>query len=200
MGTDIHCFAERRTPKGWEPICTGRDRRDGTRRLLDFYCGQERNYNLFAILAGVQRLTNGGFEPVVPPRGFPPDVSPGQTPDPDSGGFYHNATWLTLKELLDFDWHGKQRLFRGWVNAEQFRLFRQNGRPQQFIEESARLVDNDEMDRLIAAGTDTTGVQTLIEFGIPYGEFAGPFLTETLPLLQKYGRPEDVRLVLYFDS
>jgi hypothetical protein len=57
------------------------------------------------------------------------------------------------------------------------------------------------MERLArkeAAHTDKVG--TLISFGIPYAEFAGPFLTETLPLLSQQGTPEDVRLIVSFNS
>jgi hypothetical protein len=188
MGTDIHYFAERRTGRGWE------------RCPVEFYCGEERNYALFAILAGVQRMTNGGFEPVAPPRGLPADSLTVKPADLEDGGFYHNATWLTLRELQKFPWQERRREFVGWVNAEQYALFKQNGAPGQFVEESARCVSNAEMDRLLASGADTAGVQTLVRFGVPYAAFAGPFLTETLPLLARQGAPDDVRLVLYFDS
>ena len=50
------------------------------------------------------------------------------------------------------------------------------------------------------AGTNTAGLLTLVSFGIPYAEFAGPFVTETLPLLSQQGPPEEVRLILSFDS
>jgi hypothetical protein len=200
MGTDIHCFAERRTERGWE-LCRGTETGpDGEQYALSFYCGEERNYALFAILAGVQRMTNGGFEPVAPPRGLPADSLTLKAEGLTDGGYYHNATWLTLRELLEFPWQERRREFIGWVNAEQYALFKQNGAPGQFVEESARCVSNAEMDRLLAAGADTAGVQTLVRFGIPYAVFAGPFVTETLPLLQQQGPPDDVRLVLYFDS
>src|SRR5262249_51238283 len=124
MGTDISCFAERRTEQGWE-LCEG----------LEFYRGEERNYALFAILAGVKRLTNAGFDSISPPRGLPPDLSPGLGGRADftDGGFYHNASWLTLKELQEFPWHEKQRAFTGWVDAEQYQVFRKAGRPDHFV-------------------------------------------------------------------
>jgi hypothetical protein len=100
MGTDIHYWAERKGESGWEHC------------PVDFYCGDERNYALFAILAAVQRMTNGGFEPIVPPRGFPPD-SPLAAKSTEGGGYYHNETWLSLRELLDFPWHEKKRELRG---------------------------------------------------------------------------------------
>src|SRR5262245_17441987 len=198
MGTDIHYFAERRTENGWEPCYGDKVGEDGKPYLLDFYCGEERNYCLFAILAGVVRLTNGGFEPICPPRGYPADASfPGPGED---GCCYHNATWLTLKELLEFPWYEKKRHFRVWVDAEQYEVFKRTGRPERSCEESGRVLTHEEMDRLLAEGGDRQGMLALIDFDIPYADFAGPFVTETLPLLQTQGKPEDVRLVVYFDS
>lgn len=72
-----------------------------------------RNYNLFAMLADVRNgsgfagvQTGVGFEP----RGLPDDVTPGhydETADDYVGGFNygdHSFSYLTLKELLDYDW------------------------------------------------------------------------------------------------
>jgi hypothetical protein len=189
VGTDISCFAERRAQAGWE------------RCDIDFYCGEERNYALFAILADVKRLTNGGFEPIAPPRGFPTDsLTLGDCSDAAESASCHNATWLTLRELLDFPWHEKKREYSGYVDGEQFRLFLKEGRPQAFSEQSGQIISNAEMERLINAGEDTRDKLTLVSFGIPYADFAGPFLTETLPLLQKQGAAEDVRLIMSFDS
>jgi hypothetical protein len=190
MGTDIMCCAERRTAGGWES-CGDEFQNHND----DFYCGQERNYELYAILAAVQRMTNDGFDPIVPPRGFPED-----SPSAAEVGAGHNATWLTLRELLDFPWHEKFRVYRGYVDETQFRCFRDRGRPESFAGGDADVVSNDEMDRLIRDGADAAGKQTLIEFGVSYAEFAGPFLTETLPRLQQLGGPDDVRLVMSFDS
>src|SRR4051794_19620445 len=105
MGTDIHCVAERRVEGAWEPC------------PVEFYCGEERNYALFAILAGVRRMTNGGFEPIVPPRGLPPDMG---GPGEDSGSCDHNHTWLTLRELLEFPWGTKMYPVDGFVRADQY--------------------------------------------------------------------------------
>jgi hypothetical protein len=189
MGTDISYFAERRTAKGWK------------RCDVDFYCGEERNYALFAILAGVKRLTNSGFEPIVPPRGFPAD-SPtvGQYAGEPETYLAHNATWLTLKELQKFPWHEKMWKCGGYVDAEQFLHFRVHGRPQRLVECSGRVISNETMEKLINEGADTDGKLTMISFGIPYADFAGPFVTESLPLLATLGAREDVRLIVSFDS
>jgi hypothetical protein len=184
MGTDITRIAERRMDGRWEHC------------PVDFYCGEERNYALFAILAGVRRLTNGGFEPIVPPRDLPPDMSVSGWTGPDG----HNETWLTLRELLDFPRGTRMYPVDGSVRADQYLVFKAEGRPHALWQGSGRLLSNEEMERRIAEGTEEEDHFTRIAFGIPYAEFAGPFVTEALPLLQALGPADDVRLVLWFDS
>jgi hypothetical protein len=204
VGTDISYHAERRTLHGWEVCLSDQVDEEGRPYRLDFYCGEERNYNLFAILADVKRFTNGGFEPIVPPRGFPTD-SPAvgrEALEPETYSS-HNRTWLTLRELLEFPWYEKSIPFSVYVDAENFLHYRTDSRPQSASPSplhGCRVVSNDEMERLITAGEDTSLKMTLISFGIPYAEFAGPFVTETLPLLQQLASPDDIRLILSFDS
>ncbi len=201
MGTDITCWAERRTVDGWQ-ICmdhgAARDE-DGNPYRLSFYCGEERNYALFAILAGVVRMTNQGFEAIAEPRGLPLDSPDYHEFDLEHGAYCHNASWLTLRELLDFPWYEKCREFNGFVDAARYEEFQKQGYPSQCLE-GGRVIPNAEMERLIRDGGDMQGLLTLITFRIPYATFAGPFVTETLPLLAQQGEPEDVRIVFYFDS
>jgi hypothetical protein len=204
MGTDISYHAERRTKGGWE-VCLGDELDEcGQPCHLRFYCGEERNYALFAILAGVKRLTNGGIEPIVPPRGFPADspVVGSRAAEPESFDS-HNRTWLILAELLQFPWQEKQLHCDGYVDAANYLRYRATGRPEAMhggVPPDWRSVTNREMDRLAEESTQADKVVTLISFAVPYAEFAGPFLTETLPLLSQQGEPEDVRLIVSFDS
>lgn len=211
MGTDIHYWAERRTNGLWEACSVAGKSADGGPRLLEFYCGEERNYCLFAILAGVERLTNHGFEPIVAPRGLPTD-SPLVQPSPGrrrkrNDEYGHNATWLLLRELLEFPWHEKKRLCTGYVDAEQYFNFKLDGRPDQYLLKGAtcgparETISNEEMERLIDGGRTTDGLWTLIFFEEqPYADYAGPFITETLQVLRALGETDDVRLIVYFDS
>jgi hypothetical protein len=73
MGTDITRWAERRSTGEWDYCYGAGTASDGRPCPLGFYYGVERNYFLFAILAGVNKITNQGFEPIVPPRGLPGD-------------------------------------------------------------------------------------------------------------------------------
>jgi hypothetical protein len=221
MGTDIHSFAERRIRRVWE-ACTDPITAPpgGSPALFGFYCGQDRNYALFAMLAGVRRLTNSGFDAVHPPRGLPRDLSPTiraiAEEDSRSGMCVHGHSWLTLRELLDFPWQERKRLIEGYVDAQQYYLFRAEGRPLQMFpgpDDSTcgggmckplfgreQVVSNRKMDRHLQSGKGAQGVYTKITFEIPYAEYCPGFVQETLPRLGTLGEPENVRIVFWFDS
>ena len=91
MGTDIHINVDRLSENGhW--IRT------------DLQVDEDRNYDLFAILADVRNgegcagvRTGDGFVPISEPRGWGEvDV---KEDDP-----YHSASWLLLSEILDYDY------------------------------------------------------------------------------------------------
>lgn len=130
MGTDIHIYAERRINGIWE-LCDG----------LNFPCENGRNYELFCILADVERMTNQGFEAISPPRGLPIDLSAQIQNSADEerefGMCCHNHSWLLLRELLDFPWDKKKVTIRGYVDAEQYIAFKANGELDRFVPSEA---------------------------------------------------------------
>lgn len=91
MGCDIHSHAERKNVRGeWEKI-------DG---LEPF---DMRNYSVFAFLAGVRNYS--AIEPIAQPRGVPEDASQKVAEDyKDWDSDAHSASWLSVKELEDFDY------------------------------------------------------------------------------------------------
>ena len=102
MGCDVHMFVEKK-PKGknkpWTFVekFTPPDRDFG--QCNSFY--QWRNYTLFSVLAGVR----GGEEPISAPRGLPDYVS--KAIDAEAmkwGPDAHSFSWLTVRELLNYDW------------------------------------------------------------------------------------------------
>jgi hypothetical protein len=217
MGTDIHCFAERRGPAGWEPCYAPAMTDDGERPFVPFYCGQDRNYELFALLAGVRRLTNDGFRSIAAPRGLPEDLSSTlrEVAEGAEGLCCHNHSWLTLRELLDYPWQETRRTVRIHVDATGFRQFRARGRPDggySFLCEGDLcatsqgkqikpiVISNDDMERLIKQGQDTEARFTEVMFEEPVAAYCELFVSDTLPLLRSLGEPDDVRIVLWFDS
>lgn len=102
MGCDIHFFVELKTgadPHGWEA--------EGAEGA--FYEG--RSYLLFAHLAGV-RNDDPNLKPIVEPRGLPEDMSSfvrDYMGDEVCGKWdfapdYHSHSYLTLTELLAYNW------------------------------------------------------------------------------------------------
>jgi hypothetical protein len=56
------------------------------------------------------------------------------------------------------------------------------------------------MERLIKEDQDTQGKFTEVVFEEPVAAYCHCFVSETLPLLRSLGDPENVRIVLWFDS
>src|SRR5580692_8219650 len=97
MGTDIYLHAGKRSGAFWQ------------------YCGELedlefRNYEFFAILANVRNpiRSTTPFDWITNARGFPTDASEELRKNALLFGG-HNPGWVTLRELLDFDWHGTTR-------------------------------------------------------------------------------------------
>lgn len=112
MGCDIHLFAEARGADGvWRHINEIEDRevydsetgdvKGFEPRPIPFYSG--RNYGLFGVLAGVRWQCPHGQ--IAEQRGLPADVSPevqGEADDWGEDG--HSHSYLTLAELIAYDW------------------------------------------------------------------------------------------------
>ena len=90
MGCDIHSFAEVKCKNKWVQI-------EGL-EPFDW-----RSYSMFAFLAGVRNYDH--CEPISEPRGIPEDISDNiKEMDIDNDWNLHSSSYLTLKELLDFDY------------------------------------------------------------------------------------------------
>jgi hypothetical protein len=232
MGLDITIWAERRTDAGWEACYrpTAGPRRP---RLIYFYPQDTRDRQLFAILGGAWwdgcETSGYQFYPIQLPRGLPDDslylnaMPPERRDDLAALAADFNATWYTLRELLDFPWHEKKRRSRGYVNGEEYAHYLVEGREYTlgplyaafrraethsgefslggiFEPPKQKRVSNAEMQRLLDEGAATYDVWTKIDWKEreSYAEHAGVFLNETLPLLGELGEPEDVRVVMVF--
>jgi hypothetical protein len=110
MGCDIHSFAEVRGKgsKNWKKVTDhfSLDNYDKERSQKDkgdnpFYW---QDYKVFAFLAGVRNYTN--LQPISKPKGLPMSVDCYILKEYKKWfDDAHNASYLTLKELMDFDYN-----------------------------------------------------------------------------------------------
>ncbi|NTF18116.1 hypothetical protein G6L37_06835 [Agrobacterium rubi] len=102
MGCDIHLIAQRKA----RPDETGAAATEGSRGFIDVTgdfldC---RSYGLFGFLAGVRNYS--GVAPISKPRGLPRDFHDGKHVfhDLDNDWGCHNHSWLSLEEMLEYDY------------------------------------------------------------------------------------------------
>lgn len=88
MGCDIHVRAERFENDQWRVVAG------------DFL--GHRGYNVFGFLAGVRNYSD--VIPISKPRGFPEGTSLSTNDDRYINWSGHSASWLSIDELLNFDY------------------------------------------------------------------------------------------------
>lgn len=260
MGCDIHMKAEffdestqswKVAKQDYEHPCeycngTGRDDRKqdekcwrcaGTKNCRDdWYEG--RNYDDFAILADVRNgrgfagiRTGDGFNPISQPKGIPEDATEEVVEYLESyGPDGHSHSYLTLKELLDFDWTqttGHMGVVSADVYYDWWKRLGKKGFPATWAGgihgRNVRNVSNSRMETLFEDGTipipsKTPGQLTpelmveskyitTVQWTETYKESASNLWREhgTIPLLQRYAekkglKPEHLRICFFFDN
>lgn len=189
MGCDIHSFAETKNKETgkWErvgKVFTG-DMNEKTDSPFDW-----RSYSMFAFLAGVRNYDH--CEPVSGPRGFPLDSEYLNEEIKDVYGYskeskmtrlnelkgdydYHSASYLILKELMDFDY---DKTF--WNRRVSKPLYRADGSISGFNGAS------------------------LAQYGegsiVTYHENLGESFFNQIEEMKQLGNSEDVRVIFYFDN
>lgn len=219
MGCDIHFYVEERVGGLWKSVDTWKPDEHSPQRLRvdwdkQFY--EDRNYALFSILANVRNgygfagvRTGDGFTTIAPPRGLPDDASQRVKDESDAyGGDGHSHSWLTAREILDFDWNQKTML-AGVVDANEFQQWKAHGQPRSYCGSVSgpkiRYVEPAEMEAAIAragAHKDPSlldGLRCQVEWSRYYYEVAGTFPLAVFRCLHK-AAPEDVRFVFWFDN
>lgn len=175
MGCDIHSFAEKRNKETgkWEKVTNHFSLDDFSKSYYKKDKGDHpfdwRNYSMFAFLADVRNYDC--CEPISEPKGLPKDVSDevkNEHNDWDCDA--HSASFLTLKELTDFDYD------KSFWNR---RITKQIG-PNAFT----------------GAGLAQEGEGKIIT----YRENLGEWFFKHLEELKELGEPEDVRIVFWFDN
>lgn len=207
MGTDIHFFVEVFKNNRWklhnwelefckvdengEPIYDkyGELEVDFSKFFNSPFC-VGRNYDLFSILANVRNGvgfagvdTGDGFTPISEPRGLPLDVSLKVQKESDNwGDGGHSHSWLTVKELLEYNWQQTTKK-RGKVSQKA----------------AAKMAKTGEAPGSYCGGT-TDKSYVCAEWEVTYEEACQYFINKTIPALQKLGAPEEVRIVFWFDN
>jgi hypothetical protein len=202
MGIDIEMYAEvldgeRRRPA--EPLVENEDYdpeddpsqpRFRPQNLYRF-----RNRALFAILADAigYAWSEESYRPIAPCRGLPADISP-EVSDferPRHDGLFGHS-WLSLDELLTFDWKGRIVQKTAMVEPDVAPLFEGNplGFPYQRWPEGQEI----SYSLLMASGVSVRWRET-------YEESAGrEFVERVLSKLKSFGPPESLRIVFWFNA
>ena len=159
-----------------------------------------RNYVLYSVLSlgsTRQEVVEHGrspfhviVQPVVPPRGLPPDASPETRQDFERrGGDASTPGWLLVQELLDYDWDQEVLDWRtfsaGSLTSERVEDLEAQGWEQACVFDNGR-------------GQAAVGYVQREGTGRPARSEAGAFLDIVLPKLVSYGPPDDVRIVFWY--
>ena len=110
MGCDIHSFAEVKRKGNWEKVGNHFSLNYFDKKYYKKDKGENpfdwRNYTMFAFLADVRN--RGALKPICEPKGVPTDLSE-EVKDKYESWYEdaHSASYLTLKELTDFDYNKK---------------------------------------------------------------------------------------------
>jgi hypothetical protein len=239
MGTDIHFYVEVFNNGDWVTADKWEEDKDEEQPVKyvnnQFY--HDRNYDLFAILADVRNgrgfagvKTSDGFNPISHPRGLPNDACKEILELSKHWGIDgHSHSWLTVKELMAFDWTQtvkKCGLVSGEIYYSWNQYNRENGEaPEEYCggvgghgviivseEEMSQLI-NEMKNKLIEAGvtyyrrellekikSELNSTYCSVEWEQPYYKAARFFLSDCLPRLWRLGEPDKVRIVFWFDN
>jgi len=175
MGTDIHPRIEIKRDGRWFDITDELDTNSSNYSYENFRPWDyldNRNYVLFSILGDVR--SNGSVEPISNKRGIPKNskIDPNDVYIGD-----HSFTWVSLKELVDYDWEAG-KVTCGIITEKQYKKFRkEQKRPSTWC--------------AVVGGRNIVTVD----------EFTHGFVEETIPwLMTLVDDPKNLRIVCGFAS
>ena len=219
MGCDIHLYQEKRVNGKWVAADKWEiEREEGVESEHVPYetrLYSNRNYRLFAVLAGVR---NGvGFagvktsDPVIPmalPRGVPDDACPEYKAEVERWGQDgHSHSWLTLHDIMSYPFkHAKKT---GVMHLDTYRAWKRSGETQP-EEWSGDVIGSgvihipEEIAAALADGYEDDGkTYVRAEWSTSLKDDCEEFLTAVVPRLQElesmYGEG-NARLVFMFDN
>lgn len=186
-----------------------------------------RSYTRFSILADVRNhYKESQVEPLFADRGLPEDASDQarQELEVKWSGDIHSTTYFTLKELMDVDWDSVAcPLWHVEVFADDYQYYLEHKKlPPGWSDDwggDRKRVTEPEMQLMLIGGTGmpTTGPSPykgerwkgkivkhgpVVEVAVPgtYHQMCPDLKDYLIPELQKFGEPEDVRVVMGFDN
>jgi hypothetical protein len=189
MGCDIHSYCEveiigQDNVGRW--FCIGRVfmDEDGSDwgSPVTYHPIDERNYDLFGILANVRNGTWGdALKPISEPRGIPDNVSAFVRKQFDSwSSDGHSHSYVSLEEIENYDWEAKIHKV-GCVSEEQKADFERTSTPPTCY-----------------SAYGSNGVY--VEWDEPISSVCPYFMKNTLPVLRELSKHGKVRLVFWFDN
>jgi hypothetical protein len=172
--------------------------------------------------AGIK--TGEGFNPISEPKGLPVDISLEVLHKADEWeGDGHSHSWHTVADLLAYDWTQttkKQGVADALTYYHWKRFEPEYGEGPESYSGSisggnVKVVSEEEMKSLIKTIDDSTDsyreaedrvsrelsrTYCAVSWEIPYYDAAPYFCSHTIPRLLRLGKPEDVRIVFWFDN
>lgn len=220
MGINIAVYAEKFNGSRWvaepvefylEQLCGHQTGESWLEPQAIYY---DRNDHLAEIL-GMRQPFNDLTQIVSQPRGFPEDISEElidhfarmwlqdwwKKPQDwlllrqRAKNLNFSQTWFLLGELLDFDWQGTQEKRYGQVQSQYVGLF---GDGQQRFPTNYRAGVYENLPYQSTRSPQPGYVR--VSWLETYAEKVGSrFMNQVLPLLQTYGTPNNVRIVLWLE-
>jgi hypothetical protein len=195
----------------------------------------DRNYDTFAQLANVRNGrafagcdTGDGFDPIALQRGLPEDLSPQLRALWDlerahSNDNYdaalanlgawpgdHSASWLTLRELLDYRARmaNRKSVHRGVLSWEEYLDWRtgEMGEPSEYCSgifgSGSVTICSKDAEELLRGSVpqDPSRVYVQVQWAVPYLSTSRRFWEVFVPELSLCGDQDNVRIVFDFDS
>lgn len=195
MGCDIHAIAEVRRGGRWLAVTEAVFKGWGDEPTTEPF--SDRNYEAFAILAGVRNRY--GVRPIAEPRGLPKDASTETLrllsyDDPD----LHTRSWLTLAELESHDWTATIEL-SGVQDEATYKAGRKY--PYSAGVSGGSVVVLDEADYPPRERDDKAHYYVERRWTETHAEVVGSLYSQTLSALRSLSDdPRDVRMVFAFDN
>jgi len=151
----------------------------------------DRNYVLFAVLAGIRNYHD------IPSLNYIKLNTNECTLETQYGLSKYNETpsyySVTLQQLLEYDWQHKIKVEDIWVTPEDLEKFKRTNYLNEYKTDSmVRFGRNEQQFHEFTEG------KQLVTLELPVAYFCFNFLSETLPNLLVLGKPEEVRLVFTF--